>query len=71
LAKTELEWQRSILAAAIDDLLSVERLLTASKQTPIYSNLIQHLDLDEYRSETMRLTDRLVAVQLKIEDTEQ
>jgi hypothetical protein len=56
---------------AIDDLLSVERILISSDKSPIYRELIQHLDLTGYRDEIKRLTDRLVMVQLEIEDTEQ
>lgn len=60
-------WRRSILSAAVADLIELEQLVFTAKEFGAGSGYLSNIDPDEYTAEVERLTTRLVATQFRIE----
>tara|TARA_R110000868_G_scaffold327757_5_gene588670 strand:- start:287 stop:508 length:222 start_codon:yes stop_codon:yes gene_type:complete len=64
----ELLIRRRILVNHVEDLVTMERMIASAKATDAYSGYLAGLDLAPFTAEVKRVTGRLVAVQLVIEE---
>ena len=64
----ELYARRAILSTHLDEMVQLEQLVVSTRATTRYAGFANELDPEAYRAEVIRTTDRLVAVQLAIEE---
>jgi len=64
----ELYARRAILSTHLDEMVQLEQLVISTRGSTRYSGFINELDPEAYRAEVIRTTDRLVAIQLEIEE---
>jgi len=64
----ELLTRRRILVNHVEDLVTMERMIATAKANDNYSAYLAALDLESWTSEVKRVTGRLVAIQLVIEE---
>lgn len=64
----ELLTRRRILVSHVEDLITMERMIATAKSNDNYSAYLAGLDLESWTAEVKRVTGRLVAIQLVIEE---
>ena len=64
----ELLTRRRILVNHVEDLVTMERMIATAKANDNYSAYLSELNLEAWTAEIKRITARLVAVQLVIEE---
>ena len=64
----ELLTRRRILVSHLEDLVTMERMIASAQANPDYGVYLAGLDLEVWTAEVRRITARLIAIQLVVEE---